>query len=690
MRLASAVLLGIGVQSACAAEEALPPPTIETVLESNDPTVSRVRWQAGSDRLLIEVAAPGQSESSIKVIPIGAGSASTLGAGSFVSPSPDGTSIVWLSGKEWVLFDTRTGVTRTLAVPSPSREYQVIAPSAPEWSVDSRYIAFARTVWPNPNTFEWKAEEIKGVEVIDVGAQVDARPQMTTELVVLDLEDIDAPSRTISVDGVVTKISWGEGDRLFLVRNRYYDYADQNPATVVFDWMPGRPDLKEVHRVSGRMQFMSPAVSPAARWLAVAADIDSRIWSDFVSLVLVDLSTGGERRLTSSLRVSQDYVWASDSHALYFTARHGAFDWIYHVDMDGILTLVSGGDRHHYDLQISPDGTMLSFQTLDGYGRRDVRVLSLVEEYERVLVTIAEPARKFRLGEFLQIRWPNGEGQEIFGFLILPPEFDRSQKYPMLVDVHGGGPGSRLHLKAPITRHLSPGPLEWHAWAALGYVVFVPDYRSSGSYGPETVADRYRSGDFAGIQADGRDVLSGTRFVAESWPIDQKRIGIFGHSAGGARVHALLTLTEVYQAAVLHEPIPGSALDTLYLMSSGPYTGLRFEGTLTPMLGATLAEAPDLYSSSLLIDGYRIRTPTLLLVGGSAADGAVSSASSETLFTILRQYDVPTRMVRFVKEGHNYRDPAAAALAFHETRRWFDAHMPFQSLTDKMSDLDDT
>jgi dipeptidyl aminopeptidase/acylaminoacyl peptidase len=87
------------------------------------------------------------------------------------------------------------------------------------------------------------------------------------------------------------------------------------------------------------------------------------------------------------------------------------------------------------------------------------------------------------MGEFRVVSWPSFDGLEIAGYEVRPPNFDPKKKYPMLVDVHGGGPGSRLYLMGGMIGSL----IERHLWAARGFVVFVPDYRTAAPYGPGVI-----------------------------------------------------------------------------------------------------------------------------------------------------------------------------------------------------------
>jgi len=49
---------------------------------------------------------------------------------------------------------------------------------------------------------------------------------------------------------------------------------------------------------------------------------------------------------------------------------------------------------------------------------------------------------------------------------------------------------------------------------------------------------------------------------------------------------------------------------------------------------------------------------------------------NEIMYSILKENDVPTRMLKFTEEGHIYTRPESAKLAFEEIRRWIETHMP--------------
>ena len=133
---------------------------------------------------------------------------------------------------------------------------------------------------------------------------------------------------------------------------------------------------------------------------------------------------------------------------------------------------------------------------------------------------------------------------------------------------------------------------------------------------------------------------------------------VIGHSAGGARVNLLLTRSNLYGAGIISDQIAAGALPQTIWLTSAKQSGVRFDESFTSR-GVTFAEDPSVYTGGFLFDGYKSKTPTLILVGNSEK-GAAPGLSSEVLFSMLRQYKVPTRMLRYLDDGHTPTTRASA------------------------------
>ena len=281
-----------------------------------------------------------------------------------------------------------------------------------------------------------------------------------------------------------------------------------------------------------------------------------------------------------------------------------------------------------------------------------------------MLRTIDDPTREFTLGEFSTVQWSSAGGLQINGYLIKPAGFDPSKKYPLLVDVHGGGPGSRLYLMGGM---LAYSPLEWHLWATHGYVVFVPDYRSAGEYGPGVI-EAMRGKSFA-VQ-DVRDVLAGVDYLVGQGFIDPDRLALLGQSAGAHRVNVLLTQDHRFRVAVSNEGWANGWL----VGATGPITGSydfydewAYRTTFSKNPAPWFAEDP-------LMRLQEITTP-ILLIAGTPDFGAIGKETNEYIYTVLRRKGVDTRYISFPDEGHGLTRTANQKFLVNAIMDWVDRHV---------------
>ncbi len=617
-------------------------------------------------------------------IDIRTGKSRVIAQGRHPSVSPDRHWVAFLQGDRWKLLSLADGKLIDLDL---SQIAKAVVFQPPAWSRDGRHLAIIEDARGKPeaesaNSVSTTDGTAVGPNIENLGDLADRSAQEYWARITILSVATPTERRSISLSSAVYYGAWGKAGSFYytemqmrsptFTRIQELNIADGGTRTV---W--NQPD--------GIMQTARPVVSPDGRSIAFIADVDFRRWSDYESVVLADIATGKERRLSRSIYATRDLAWSSDGKALYANARCGGFTKLYKLSLDGTLAPLTGCERRGFDVALLERGSQISYQTEDGYGRRDIRVLDADTKSERVIQILAEPAARFRMGRFEQVRFPTKDGLQLYGFLIYPPGFDPAKKYPLYADVHGGGSGSPLSLMGPLTglSNGQYGPLEWHAWAALGYLVFVPDYRSSGEYGPDIARARYVSGDFGGVMRDALDVDEGVQWLLARGFVDPQRVAVLGHSAGGARVNYLLTRSHLYRAGILSDPIGSGALAYLLEHTAGRNTGERFEsfrgwGFGEETQGKAFRDAPAGYLSGFLFDGYKSTTPTLIFTGNEAK-GAMHPISAEVLFSMLRQYGIPTRMLRYTNDGHNPTDAASAISRFSEVRKWLEAYIPAHS-----------
>lgn len=667
-------------------EPALPTISIEKVFREQAAQINNYGW-IDNETVVVSLKEGDSNTEQIVALNVRSAKRQSLGSGQYPSVSPNGRWVVYLDEKQWQL--RRTHDPLQVVTIGVKRRPGAVVHAVPTWSRDSTRVAIAENV-SQSGIDQSKPPESAGtsdrlsdpyaVNVIDLEkyAQRVSSQYLAGHAVIsiVDVTDTAHP-RTFESSGSVYSADWGAGKFLYFV-----DVSYGHPSrTSLTELDTSTLSTRAMWHQDGAISQAIPSVSPDGRQILLTTDIDNQRWEDFVSLISIDTQSGQLRRLTDSLYVTQA-VWSPSNGAIFIVARQGDLSQIYQLNRPGDLVHISSRDRKHTQLNVSPNGEWLSYRTEDGYGRRDVRVRRIGSDQERTVYTIAEPARTYRLGKFDLVQFTTRDGLSLYGYIVYPPDFRANRRYPLYVDVHGGGPGAPLYLMEPFTilASGSHGPLGWHAWAALGYVVFVPDFRSSGEYGPGIAKARYAESDFRGIGRDVEDIEDGTKWMMAKPFIDPQRVGVMGHSAGGARVNLLLTRTHLYRAAIINEPVEAGPIDMLLTLTTGELAGGRFEDvnvweSTKSTDGVRFAENPSAYLTGFLFDGYKNSTPTLIM-DGNPARGAVCPISQEVLFAMLRQYGVPTRLLRYMDDGHAANSEASAIHRFNEARTWLEKYMP--------------
>jgi dipeptidyl aminopeptidase/acylaminoacyl peptidase len=255
------------------------------------------------------------------------------------------------------------------------------------------------------------------------------------------------------------------------------------------------------------------------------------------------------------------------------------------------------------------------------------------------------------LGSVEEIWYPSFDGTRIQGWIVKPPGFDPTQKYPAVLEIHGG----------PHTAYGVGFFHEFHALANAGYVVLYTNPRGSTSYGWEfanIIQYRY-PGD------DARDLLAGVDELVSRGYVDDKRIGVTGGSGGGLLTNWIVTQTNRFAVAITQRCVSEWAT-MMYSADFAMFEPYWFRGQ--PF------EVPEEYanmSPAKYVD--KIETP--LMVIHSEEDWRTPIGQGEIMFRALKYRKKPTVMVRFPGENHELSRsgmPSRRVQNQEHIRRWFD------------------
>ena len=400
----------------------------------------------------------------------------------------------------------------------------------------------------------------------------------------------------------------------------------------------------------------SPRYSPDGRYIAYLAMARPGFEADKQSLMLFDRKAGSTVNLTEKLDCSvEDLLWAPGSATIYFDAQDKGRTAVFRVTLattkiDRVL------DGHFLtSLALSPDGGTLYFLMQAINRPYDIWSCNLKTKALTQITAInggllsrldMNPAEEF---------WFDGAGgDKVHGYLVKPPAFDPSKKYPLLMLIHGGPQGAfgdEFHYR-------------WNVqmFAAAGYVTAMVNFHGSTGYG-QAFTDSI-SGDWGGKPFE--DVLKAVGYLHGAYPfIDRTKLGAAGASYGGYLIDWIEGHTDIFDCLVSHDGVfdlrsEYGATEELW------FPEWEYRGT--PW---TSPEQYAKWSPSMSVPSFK----TPLLVVHSANDFRVPLEQGLQLFTSLQRAGVPSKLLFFPDEDHFISKPQNAELWWKTIHEWLATYL---------------
>lgn len=303
----------------------------------------------------------------------------------------------------------------------------------------------------------------------------------------------------------------------------------------------------------------------------------------------------------------------------------------------------------HQGWDIANEKPIISYSAEGGTTADRTWVIDLKSGHQTLLCDLNTPLQKdIQLGKCETWSFRAERGDTIMGCYYLPPYFDKTKKYPMLVYYYGGC--------SPTGRYLS-SPYSYEAWASMGYVVYVIEPSGCSGFGQEFAARH--SNAYGDWTAD--DIIQGTRQFCREHPfVNEKKIGCLGASYGGFMTQYLQTKTDIFAAAVSHA---GISNPTSYWGEG--YWGYSYSATSAP--GSYPWNNPKLYTEHApLFNADKIHTPLLFMHG--TADTNVPIGESIQMFNALKILGRTTAFIEVEGENHYIGD-------YHKRIKWHNSIM---------------
>lgn len=617
-----------------------------------------------------------KSNSSLWLVPVAGGAPRRLttapGANNHPRWSPDGNSIAFVS--------SRSGSSQIWLLPLSGGEasqltHLPVDVSGPIWSSQGDKLAFVAEVYPGKSPEETAAldktkEESKSkVRVFDhlmirhwqswdEGKRSHLFVCDATNGASRDLTPNLAVNTPPAPFGGSTDYGWApDGKELAFTAEPLKDLAWSTNTDIWIVPVEGGVARNLTEKNLGADG--QPAFSPDGKSIAYLSQARAGFEADLWTLKVMDRATGQvNERISGFLgKPVGSFVWNSDSKSLLAL-----------VDQSGYVVAVEFSAT-------KPDGEVLSIYA----ERKGSCSAALPLPGSKGIVVsrsdASRPAELYRLegSEVKALTDHNGplvasldlnraegfsfegaDGDKVAGWLVKPPGFDPSKKYPVLFLIHGGPQGAWHN--------------EWHArwnygmFASPGFAVVAINPRGSTGYG-QKFTDQI-SGDWTGKVYE--DLMKGLDHALKTYDfLDGDKVAAAGGSYGGFMVNWIAGHTDRFKALVSH---------------AGVFDLTSKYGTTEELwfpeweFGGPPWERPEHYrehSPSSFVKNFK--TPTLVVHG--ALDFRVSEGQGMGMFTSLQRQGVPSRYVLFPDEGHWILKPANRVVWWNEVLGWIKTYV---------------
>ncbi len=541
---------------------------------------------------------------------------------------------------------------------------------APEWFPDGKRIAFAANIHPDYNgDFKLLEQIIKEQRESKVTAKV-------TENVMYRfwdrwLTDGFFP-RLFSVElasGKVTDLMPGTTNYFAMMGGVSYDIAPDGMEIAVsmnsipspfeklnYDIFLLKPDGSgEMKNITAHnpADDLNPVYSPDGRSILYGRKNKADFYADNTQMVIYEIASGNHRNITSGIDLScEQWQWSADGRTIWFHAEHEAKKAIFSIPSGGGIhsRVFDAGNNNNLAVTVNNSlifthdnlNTPADIYMTDGKGR-DLKQLTDVNR---------DILEGLMMGKVENVTYKGANDADIQMFVVYPPGFDADKKYPLVLMIHGGPHGTfgdQWHYR-------------WnaHLFAEPGYVVAMPNFHGSTSFGQEFAESIH------GSHADKpfRDIMQATDYMLERGFIDENRMAATGGSYGGYMVSWIAGHTDRYACLVNH-----AGVYNIHMQFSADYTWYRphqYSGSPWENFENLQAANPSMFA-------HNFSTPMLVIHG--ELDYRVPVGHGLLVYGIYKRMGLDARLVYYPDENHWILSPQNSIFWYRELHDWLERYL---------------
>lgn len=405
----------------------------------------------------------------------------------------------------------------------------------------------------------------------------------------------------------------------------------------------------------------NPIFSPNGKYIAWSSMERDGYESDRSRLCIYELSTGKKKYVTEKFESDVDaFVWAADNKTIYFSGVWHGMTNLYSTNLKGEVKSITNEQVDYVLLGIMPDGKNLLTKRHSMSAADEIFIVDIKSGTPHQMT---EENKWFydnvTMGK-VEARWTKTtDGKDLHSWVIYPPHFDPTKKYPTLLFCQGGP-------QSAVSQFWS---YRWNfqVMAAQGYIIIAPNRRGLPGFGMEWL--EAISGDYTGGCM--QDYLNAIDDIAQEPYVDRNCIGAVGASFGGFSVYWLAGHhNKRFKAFIAHDGIFNTQQQ--YLETEELWFA-NWDMGAAPWLKNANGQTEKVFNTSphLYVDKWD--TPILCISGQK--DFRIEYTQTQSAFTAARLRGVPAQMLLFPDENHWVLRPQNGMLWQRTFFRWLDKYL---------------
>jgi dipeptidyl aminopeptidase/acylaminoacyl peptidase len=443
--------------------------------------------------------------------------------------------------------------------------------------------------------------------------------------------------------------------------NPLFGYADRGEV-----WVMDASGANALQLTKNTVSEGGAKLSPDNARVLFTAQANEKFETYYNANIFVVPAAGGPARdLTTAVGYEVTSAdWSKDGRTIYYLANMGVHSELFELPAEGGMSRQLTDGRHAiggWSFEAGPGRHVFGIDEPANPG--DLWTLAAGGQPERVTHVFDHLAKDFRLPRQEKVEWKGADGVAVEGLLFYPLDYREGQRYPLVVQTHGGPQASDKF-----------GFSRWSNFtqvlSAMGYAVLQPNYRGSTGYGDPFLRDMVGSY----FKNSHLDVMAGVDHLIKLGIADGDRMAKMGWSGGGHMTNKIITFTTRFKAAASG----AGASNWISMYGQSDVRTYR-----TPWFGGTpwQKNAPiDLYwEHSPLKYAANVTTPTIFLVGEE--DVRVPMPQSVEMYRALLSNGVPTHLYVAPREPHGWQELRHELFQVNVHLDWFEKHVTKRTYT---------